>query len=82
MTQSRLGSLIEAITNLIVGFAINWCCNMVILPWFGFNIKPLAAFNMGLVFTVISLCRQYALRRWFNNRLHIAAQRLAGKIEA
>ena len=81
MTQSRLGSLIEAITNLVIGFAINWCANMVILPMFGFDIKPSAAFNMGLVFTVISLIRQYSLRRWFNARLHKAAQSIATRIE-
>jgi hypothetical protein len=64
--QTKLGSVIEALANIVVGFAINWCANMVILPWFGFNIKPLAAFNMGLVFTAVSLARSYVLRRWFN----------------
>lgn len=29
-------------------------------------------------FTVISLARQYTIRRWFNASLHRAAERLAG----
>jgi hypothetical protein len=66
MAQTKLGSFVEAWANIFVGFSINWCANMLILPMFGFNIRPLAAFNMGLIFTAISLARSYALRRWFN----------------
>lgn len=66
MSQTQLGSFIEAWANIAVGFTINWCANMLILPLFGFHIKPLAAFNMGLIFTIISLARSYVLRRWFN----------------
>lgn len=64
--QTKLGSFVEAWANIIVGFAINWGCNMLILPLFGFKIGPLAAFNMGLIFTAISLFRSYLLRRYFN----------------
>jgi len=66
MAQTKTGSLIEAAANIVVGFSINWCANMVVLPWFGFHITGGQAFNMGLVFTVISLVRSYVLRRWFN----------------
>lgn len=66
MSQTRLGSFIEAWANIVIGFSINWVANMLILPLFGFNIKPMAAFNMGLIFTVISLVRSYWLRRLFN----------------
>lgn len=64
--QTRLGSFIEAWANIAVGFSINWCANMVILPLYGFHIKPGAAFSMGLLFTIISLVRSYVIRRWFN----------------
>lgn len=72
MGQTRLGSWLEAWANIVIGFAINWCANMIVLPMFGFHIKPLAAFHMGLVFTAISLVRSYYLRRLFNRikRLH------------
>ena len=40
--------------------------NLVILPLFGFDIKPAAAFHMGLLFTAISVARGYGVRRLFN----------------
>jgi hypothetical protein len=66
MAQTKLGSFTEAWANIAVGFSINWIANMVILPLYGFNIRPGAAFSMGLIFTVISLARSYILRRYFN----------------
>jgi hypothetical protein len=67
MAQTWLGSIVEAKTNLVVGFAINWTANMLFLPLFGFDSLTAAkAFGIGLVFTVISLLRQLVLRRWFN----------------
>ncbi|HBG31015.1 MAG TPA: hypothetical protein DDW98_10355 [Gammaproteobacteria bacterium] len=67
MSQTRAGSLAEAMTNIAIGFAINWTCNMVFLPMFGFDTLTAAkAFGIGVVFTVVSLIRQYVLRRWFN----------------
>lgn len=66
MTQTRIGSFVEATANITVGFAINWYANMIVLPWFGYNVTPSDAFGIGLVFTAISLVRSYVLRRWFN----------------
>jgi hypothetical protein len=66
VAQTKLGSLVEAWANIAVGFSINWCANMVVLPMFGFNLSGGVAFQIGLVFTAISLARQYVLRRWFN----------------
>lgn len=66
MAQTKLGSFIEACANIVVGFAINWSANMLVLPLFGFKLSGGTAFEIGLVFTAISLVRQYILRRWFN----------------
>ena len=67
MAQTKLGSFIEAWANIAVGFTINWMANMLILPRFGFHsLTGLKAFEIGLVFTAISLCRSFCLRRWFN----------------
>lgn len=66
MAQTRTGSFVEAWTNIIVGFSINWGANMLILPMFGFKITGPQAFHLGVIFTVISLVRSYALRRLFN----------------
>lgn len=77
MTQTKLGSLIEAFANIVIGFLINWIANITVLPWFGFHVTGAQAFEIGLVFTVISVVRQYIIRRWFNAKLHRAALTLA-----
>jgi len=66
MTQTRIGSFVEAAANIAVGFAINWYANMIVLPWFGYDVTAGDAFGIGLVFTAISLVRSYVIRRWFN----------------
>jgi hypothetical protein len=73
MNQTRLGSFIESWANVVIGFAINWCANMAILPIFGFRVTGAQAFGIGVIFTVISVVRSYALRRAFNKirSLHV-----------
>ena len=66
MAQTKLGSFVESWANIVVGFSINWVANMTILPLFGFRISGGTAFEIGLIFTAISLVRSYVLRRWFN----------------
>lgn len=68
MSQSRLGSALEAGTNVAIGFAINMGANLVVLPAFGYPVTATDAFGIGLVFTAISVLRSYALRRAFNRR--------------
>lgn len=72
MGQTRLGSWLEALSNIVVGFSINWCANMLVLPLFGFQVSGTQAFHIGLIFTAIALVRSFALRRVFNRirRLH------------
>ena len=82
MTQTRLGSLIEAIINVVIGFTINFAANMLIFPLFGFHITPGANLALGLIYTVISVARSYCVRRWFNARLVGMASRVAASIEA
>lgn len=67
MSQTRTASFAEAWVNIAIGFIINWTCNMVFLPLFGFDtLTAVKAFWIGCVFTGVSLVRQYILRRWFN----------------
>lgn len=66
-SQTWWGSIVEAKTNIVIGFAINWTANMVFLPMFGFDsLTGAKAFGIGLVFTAISIARQLVIRRWFN----------------
>ena len=77
MNQTRLGSLIEACINVAIGFAINFAANLVILPLFGYTPSLWDNFQIGLLYTVVSIARSYIIRRWFNARLHAAAEKLA-----
>jgi len=79
MNQTRLGSLIEALFNVVIGFAINFIANMAILPLIGFHITPGQNLFIGVLYTLISVARSYCVRRWFNKRLHAAALALAKK---
>jgi hypothetical protein len=82
MNQSRLGSLIEACINVLIGFSINFVANLVILPLIGFHITAGQNLFIGVLYTVISVARSYVIRRWFNGRLHAAAQAMAGRVSA
>ena len=78
MTQTRLGSFIEACINVLIGFWINFFANLVILPLIGFHISVGQNLFIGVLYTLVSVARSYAVRRWFNARLHRAAMRMAG----
>lgn len=64
--QTRVGSLLEVLANIAVGFGLNFIANLLILPLYGFQITGHQAFTMGLIFTAIAIVRGYALRRVFN----------------
>ena len=70
MRQSRSMSLVEAITNVVVGYALAVATQIVVFPWFGLQASLGENLALGGVFTGISLLRSYALRRLFE-----AAQR-------
>jgi hypothetical protein len=77
VNQTRLGSLIEAVMNVFIGFWINFFANLLILPLIGFNITIADNFFIGFLYTLISVARSYVVRRWFNAQLQRAAQRMA-----
>ena len=79
MTQSKLESLIESLMNIAIGYVVAIASQLLIFPWFGIHIPFSTNLWIGVWFTVISLIRSYVIRRWFNARLHRAAQRLAGE---
>lgn len=65
--QTKLGSIVESWSNIAIGFTINWTANITFLPLLWNPQSPkLSAFYIGLVFTVISFCRSFILRRYFN----------------
>jgi hypothetical protein len=67
VSQTKLGSFVEAWANIAIGFSINYVANLVILPMFGFaSLTPGKNFAIGVLYTGISLARSFVLRRYFN----------------
>jgi hypothetical protein len=65
VTQSRRLSLVEACTNVAMGYVLAVATQIVVFPWFDLNPNLGENLALGLVFTAISLLRSYALRRLF-----------------
>ena len=67
MKQSRLMSLVEAITNVIVGYGVAVVTQILIFPIFGLQTTLGQNLAMGGIFTIVSLLRSFALRRFFES---------------
>lgn len=65
MTQSRWLSLVEAFTNVAVGYVLAVITQILVFPWFGIHPSLGENLAIGSMFTGISLLRSYALRRLF-----------------
>lgn len=74
--QSKLGSLLEALVNVLIGFSINYIANLLIFPLFGMEISLSDNLLLGAIYTAISIARSYVVRRWFNDRLHKALSKI------
>jgi hypothetical protein len=69
-------AIIEAWTNMAIGFGINFTANLMILPLIGVNVTASENFAIGWLYTAVSVLRQYAIRRWFQTRIREIAERL------
>ena len=65
MKQSRRMSLLEALTNVAVGYGIAVATQMAVFPLFGLHATLAQNMAMGAIFTIVSIVRSYALRRVF-----------------
>ena len=65
MKQSRLMSLVEATTNVIVGYGVAVMTQILIFPVFGLQTTLGQNLAMGGIFTIVSLIRSFLLRRLF-----------------
>jgi hypothetical protein len=70
MKQSRLMSLVESIGNIAVGFGLSLAAQWFFLPLIGVAIDFRQNLIFALIMTVISIARQFLLRRLFE-ALHI-----------
>ena len=63
--QSRRMSLAESLANVVVGYGLAVVAQIVIFPVFGLHATLAENLRIGLVFTLVSLARSFALRRLF-----------------
>ena len=66
--QSNWMSFVEAVTNIVVGYALAVLTQMIVFPLFGLHASLGENLLIGGLFTCISLARSYVLRRLFNAR--------------
>lgn len=77
--QTRLSSLIEAVINVAIGFIVSLLLTAFLLPAYGHHVTWSQNLQITGIFTIASILRSYAVRRWFNARIHAAAMRIANK---
>ena len=65
MQQSRRASLIEAVTNTVVGYALAVSMRVAVCPLFWLQVDVIENLGLGLIFTAVSVVRGYAMRRFF-----------------
>jgi hypothetical protein len=66
MSQTRLGSLVESIVNVLIGFGVGVASQYYIFPLFDIHIPFWTNVEIAVWFTVISIARSYFVRRLFN----------------
>jgi hypothetical protein len=67
MSQSARGSFFESLTNILVGFSLNYLMNAFIFAaLLGRPVPWRANIAYGVIMTGVSFVRSYVLRRVFN----------------
>jgi len=69
--QSKTHSLIESITNIIIGYIVALISQLLVFPLFDINVPLKTNIYIGLWFTGISLTRSYIIRRFFTKRTEV-----------
>ena len=67
--DSRKKSIVESVTDIVIGFAMYLPINFFILPMFAGEIanQELIGFlQITAIFTLVAFVRKYTIRRWFS----------------
>ncbi len=67
--QTKYQSLIESLTNILIGYLAALLSQVLIFPLFDIYVSLQDNLLIGLYFTIISLIRSYLVRRYFNKRI-------------
>ena len=68
--DSKKKSIIESITDIVIGFLMYLPINFFVLPMFSDQIanQEIVGFlQITAVFTMVAFVRKYAIRRWFSS---------------
>ena len=77
--DSRKKSILETVTDVVLGFVIFLPVNYFVLPLFVDQIADYSIIGMltiSAIFTSISLVRKYVIRRWFENQRKISVPKV------
>jgi hypothetical protein len=66
--QARVDSLMEAVTNTTIGFVVSMVTWHFVAVAFGIPMPIATNLEITGIFTVVSIGRQYVLRRLFDGR--------------
>ena len=72
--QSRRHSLLEACLNTASGFVVAIILQFLVAWWYDLPLSPAQNVGITLIFTVVSVLRRYAWRRYFNGRIRRSIQ--------
>lgn len=64
--QTKKQSLVESITNVIIGYCVALASQLTIFPIFDIDVQLSDNLLIGVWFTVISIIRSYVVRRVYN----------------
>lgn len=64
--QTRTGSAVEAVANVLVGYGVALVSQLIIFAAYDVRLSLGQNAMIGVWFTLISLVRSYVLRRCFN----------------
>ena len=69
MSQTKTHSFIESMVNVAIGYVVAIISQLLMFPMFDINIPLYDNLMIGAWFTIISIMRSYAVRRWFNMKM-------------
>lgn len=65
--QSKRASVVEVLLNYTIGFVIAWITSILALKALGISATVSENFWITVIFTIVSICRSYLVRRLFNH---------------
>lgn len=64
--QTRKHSLIESITNTLIGLVISYITLIIVNHIYNLNLSMFESLEITLIFTIVSVGRNYLVRRFYN----------------